>query len=163
MLRTLPLLSVLLLVLLGVAQAQTYCQRGTGPILDLAGQCLLSSDYDVANCCFVCPVQNSTGYFPFCMSLYDLGYPTCAQAGSLAARQAACSAIGGSISSGAFMCACNGGTNTSQTNYTSRAPTAVSTLSTPTAPTGTPTGGSLVTAPFLMFSSLLLAYALLSH
>ena len=134
-------------ILLSLGRAQTYCQRGKGFLLDSAGQCLLSSDYDVANCCYVCPVQNSSGYFSMCGSLYDLGFATCAQSGALTARQNACSAIGGSISSGAFMCACNGGTNVSQTNYTSLAPTAPQ-------PTATPTGSGVNTVCFLYVTAL---------
>jgi hypothetical protein len=145
-------LPLLLLLLQLRVQAQTYCQRGAGPILDNAGQCLLSSNYNVANCCYVCPVQNSMGYFSYCMSLYDLGFATCGQPGALSARQAACTAIGGSISSGAFMCVCNGGTNTSQTtNYTA------------SVPTSTPTAGVALTVPSLLLLVFPLAHALIHH
>lgn len=135
------------------AEAQTFCQRGAGPILDNAGQCLLSANYDVANCCFTCPVQNATGFFSYCMDLYDLGFATCAQPGALAARQAACAAIGGSISSGAFMCVCSGGTNTSQTNYT--APTRALTA----APTSGSAGSPIAVLSLIALPALLIALA----
>ena len=153
---TMLLVVAAVLILVPLCDAQTYCQRGKGFILDTGGQCLRSGDYDVANCCYVCPVQDSNGLSLQCGSLYDLGYATCAETGALAARQAACTAIGGDINAGAFTCQCNGGTNTSQTNYTA---TSVA----PTAPTtASPTNDVTVpTAPMLMFCGLLMTYALL--
>lgn len=146
------------------ARAQ-YCQRGS-IVLDTQSQCLLSADFNLENCCQVCPVTNATGYFQFCLSVYDLGYATCSQSGSLAARQSACSALGGNVNAGSFMCLLSAGTNKSQsTGWVPTTPLSPSgPQTTPTeAPTEAPTSHAVVvTAPALMFASLLLAYAL-SH
>ncbi len=141
------------LLLASFTDAQTFCQRGKGPILDTGAQCLRSVDYDVANCCYVCPVQNATSLYLMCGSLYDLGFAACGQAGALAARQAACTAMGGDITAGAFTCQCNSGVNQSQINYVSLAPTTG---------TGAPTNGgdTSPTAPMLMFFTVFVLYAL---
>lgn len=138
-------LFVLLLCLATLSRAQGFCQRGQPDLLDTGGQCLRSGDYDVANCCYVCPVQSSTALLLYCESLYDIGYAACGQAGALAARQAACAAKGGDITSGAFTCQCNAGTNLSQINYTA----------TTVAPTNE---GGVPTVPLLMFFSVFMLY-----
>lgn len=91
-----------------------------------------------------------------CDSLYRLGFAACGQSGALAARQAACSAIGGDITSGAFMCVCNTGTNKSQVNYVSLAPTVAAQTTAPTAQSPS------VTVSSLMFFSIFVLYAM-SH
>jgi len=122
-------------VLCAPAQAQTYCQRGQGFLYDPQNQCFTSATYNIENCCFTCPVQNASGIFQFCGSLYELGFATCGQSGALAAEQAACVAIGGNINAGSFACSCNAGSNKSQS--TGYVPTATAAPTAPTAPTST--------------------------
>lgn len=151
------LLTLLSLVTLAASQ---YCQRGS-VVLDTQSQCLLSANYNLENCCQVCPVTNATGYFQFCLSVYDLGFATCSQSGSLAARQSACSALGGNINAGSFMCLLSAGTNKSQS--TGWVPTAAATPTpAPVAlnPTTAPTSDSPSMAGFCMtlYSVLTLVY-----
>lgn len=139
----------------GLVRGQ-YCQRGS-IVLDTQSKCLLSAQADLENCCQVCPVLNATGYYQFCLSVYDLGFPSCAN--SLAARQTACSAIGGDINAGTFMCLLSGGSNKSQsTGFVSFAPTPAATIGSPLAgsPTTAPTSG---TTPAGMYMTL---YALMT-
>lgn len=151
----LHLLVVSLLFLLSI-EAQTYCQQGKGFVNDTNGECLLSSNYDVENCCYTCPIRDASGLVLTCGSLYELGFAACGQAGALAARQTACSVAGGDITSGAFMCLCNTGTNKSQVNYVSLAPTVAALTTAPTA------SGPVVSVSSLMFFSVFMLYAL-SH
>lgn len=127
--------AVIFLALFCLAVTGQYCQRGS-IVLDTKAQCLLSSNFDLENCCQVCPVLNATGYYQFCLSVYDLGFPTCGAPGSLEARQSACSALGGNINAGTFMCLLSGGSNKSQ-----------STGWVPTGPTSTIGSPLLTTAP----------------
>jgi hypothetical protein len=148
--QSLLLILSALVVLMG--RTQTYCQRGL-VVTDTGGQCLKSGDYDVANCCYQCPVTQSDGtHIIQCLSLYDAppsGYATCGQTGALAGRQQACVAIGGDITSTSFTCLCNGGTNMSQINSVPTAPNATG------APTTDGTRYSLTLGVF-MFSFVVL-------
>lgn len=144
------------LVSLQSVRAQ-HCQTSQVFVLDTLSQCLLSANDNLENCCFVCPVTNASGSYQFCGSMYALGYATCGQSGSLAARQTACQGIGGNINAGSFMCLLSAGTNKSQsTGYTTAMPTqpTVPTASTST-PTEAPTAGGYVVS-----SSVALAIAL---
>ncbi len=155
--RLLPLVVCALTLLCSEVRTQTYCKRGQN-VTDTGGQCLLSANYDVANCCYVCPVPQGDGStVNKCLSLFDAppsGYAACGQAGALAARQSVCTGMGGDITSSAFTCLCNGGANTSQINYT--VPTAASSTG---APTSSGTRPPIVTAATLLFFVLLVSYA----
>lgn len=91
------------------------CQRDVDPITDTLGQCLKSSDFDVENCCYQCPMLDPLGYYYTCNSLYDLGFGSCTQAGARDAMYAECVGNGGSPDGTDFSCSCNIGTNKSQT------------------------------------------------
>ncbi len=142
---SLPLATALLLLgVIGGADAQ-YCQC-LGPRLfnDPLQLCLTSGDYGVQNSCFICPVKNGTGSYFYCDSNYARGFGTCAQPGSLAARQAACLAIGGDPSSPDFRCLDNAGANQSQVlacSGVTAAPTA------PVTATGAPTSDATTGSP----------------
>lgn len=149
-------LFVSLICSLFVLAATQHCQRAQVFVVDTQSKCLLSAADNLENCCFVCPILNASGYFQLCGSVYELGFATCTQAGSLAARQSACLAQGGDINAGAFTCLLSAGTNKSQSTGWVPPTTGTSTV----APTS---HGVLVTAPALLFASLLLAYALTTH
>jgi len=104
--------------------AQTYCRCDQDFIDDPNGDCLKSGDYNVENTCFVCPVVSPSGTVNKCGSLRRLGFLTCGQQNAKAARDAACTAIGGDIAAGSYVCLFNAGTNQSQTtNCATNSPT----------------------------------------
>ncbi len=155
-------LTPLLALLLHVVLAQ-HCQRGSD-FVDTQSQCLLSANSNLENACYICPVLSGGTYAQHCLSLYDIGFATCTQPGSLQARQTHCQSIGGDINTAGFQCLVSAGTNKSQSSgWVSAAPTTATGApsgSTATVPTAAPTGGVHVTASALMFTALLLTYAL---
>jgi hypothetical protein len=106
-------------------------------------QCLKSSDYDVENACYVCPVVNSTGTFYFCGSLPFLGYGLCGEPGAFDARVQACNSIGGSTSAGTFTCQFSAGSIKNQTTEC----TSCTTIT--TSPTQAPTNTGSFPLPFI--------------
>jgi hypothetical protein len=138
----------------GEARSQFCVCSETYVVVNNSADCFRSSDYDLQNACFNCPVTLSGGSIENrCMSLIREGYRTCGQSGALVARQDACSAMGGNIASPEFKCSTTlTGTNISQLSCTTTPPTASTTpTSGGSTPTNTPTSGSSNTVSNFMF------------
>lgn len=161
---------LLLLVFHGRATDPSYCLCTQAWVYDPTGQCGDSGTYGLENVCYNCPVVNATGTFNFCGSMIYAGYGSCSQPGALAARQAACVAIGGNTALTSFQCFLSTGANKSQTTGCGTAapttptvtmPTTIPLASTPT--TTAPTNGGVTShhGSFALFTVLLSLYEMM--
>jgi hypothetical protein len=101
----------MILLLASITHGYNYCLIGKG--IFYSTECFDSYLDDLANVCFECIIQNSSGSYTKCGSMLEYGAADCNNATVTATVKALCGGTG-------FVCNFNNGNNQSQFNIASQ-------------------------------------------